>query len=242
MFDCVIVNYNTTLLTNACIRSLKNTGTSCRITVFDSSDEEPLELYEDGVNVIDNTKGQVIDFKKFLDQYPNKKPSSTNWASPRHSKTIDTLFDLFPDGFVHLDSDIIVKRNLDELFNPNYAACASYIPARIVRNKPSLRFPRLHPCVMYINVPMCKEHNIRFFDDRRNMGLTRTPKMDTGCSFLQDIEKNHLPIKIINAEDYVAHLHMGSWKRETRLIKKFILTNMKYLEGLDEECLDTFSK
>ena len=68
--EVAIVHFNTPELTEACIMSVrKHGGMDYHITVFDNSDQRPFTANMEGVTVIDNTKGQVIDFNKELAKY-----------------------------------------------------------------------------------------------------------------------------------------------------------------------------
>jgi hypothetical protein len=60
-----IVSYNTPELIAAAIMSLrKHGGQDWRVVVFDNSDERPFTCKMKNVEVVDNTKGQIIDFDK----------------------------------------------------------------------------------------------------------------------------------------------------------------------------------
>ena len=70
-----IIHFNTPELTEAAILSLrKQTGMRYDVTVFDNSDRRPFTPKMEGVTVVDNTKGQVIDFEKELEKYPTLYP------------------------------------------------------------------------------------------------------------------------------------------------------------------------
>ena len=58
------VNFNTPELTRAAILSLWKHTPGCQVTVFDNSDRLPFGTM-DGVRVIDNTRGRVVDFLDF---------------------------------------------------------------------------------------------------------------------------------------------------------------------------------
>jgi hypothetical protein len=229
VIDCIIVNYNTSDLTNSCIKSLIHSNTPCNIWVFDNSDEEKLQLCNKSVRLIDNTQGQIINFEELIYKYRSRNKSIKAFGSAKHSKTIDTLFDVFPNGFIHLDSDTIVKQNLTYLWDPDFIVCGKYVPPKEDPEAPWRIYPRIAPWVMYVNVPMCKEHNIRFFDPYRNAKLTNTPIMDTGASFYQDIKKQKLPIKLIDDKLFVKHLLGGSHSRTEEDKIKFINKNSIYL-------------
>jgi hypothetical protein len=59
-----------------------------------------------GVQVIDNTHGQVIDFDKELEAFPHRFGTFNNFASDKHMMSIQKLWDLLPDGFLLINLDI----------------------------------------------------------------------------------------------------------------------------------------
>ena len=209
-----IVNFNTTELTQCAIRSLWKHTPDCKITVFDNSDTSPFG-HMDGVTIFDNTKGQLIDFHEFLSHYPNRRPSKNGWASAKHAKTIDYLFDLFPGGFVLMDSDILIKRDISDLFDEEHLFVGKMKEGGGDRNN---RNPRLLPFLCWLNVTMCVENHIRFFDGERNWKLDcggPDTWYDTGGSFLQDCLDSGLPVRYIDIDDYMIHFYGGSYKHKS---------------------------
>lgn len=208
-----IVNYNTPELTTAAVRSLLRETPDCKVTVFDNSDSRPF-VPVDGVEVIDNTEGQYIDFIKFLAKYPSKMHTVNNWGSAKHSCTVDYLFSLYPDGFVLMDSDVLVKKDISIFFDDTVLFSGKVREAMPGKND---RVPRLLPFLCWINVPMCLVNGIRYFDDRRSWKLYHTPPSrwyDTGASFLEDCRKSGLPIKDIDINNFIIHLYGGSYKNK----------------------------
>ena len=116
-----IVHYNTPELIEAAILSLrKHGGEDYEVTIFDNSDRRPFTKQMDGVRVIDNTSGQVIDFDAELAKYPEREPRfamQSNYGSFKHIITIQKLFELLPDGFLLMESDIIIKQSVDHMFD-----------------------------------------------------------------------------------------------------------------------------
>ena len=208
MKDVAIVNYNTPELTIAAIRSLWKHTPDCRVTVFDNSDTRPFPGME-GVTVLDNTKGQLIDFKAMLDRYPNKRPTTSNWGSEKHIASIELLFSYFPDGFLLLDSDVLVKKDVSCFFDPQYAWIGE------VDRHPlySAHSIRVLPMILWINVPMCNEAGVHFCHEGMvfMMSYTSTPYYDTGGSFYFDCLKAGLPGKEIKKNDYIEHLGHASF-------------------------------
>ena len=210
--NVVIVNFNTQKLTECAIRSLNKQTPGCKVYVFDNSDKYPFVNGFDNVDVIDNTKGQLIDFDQILDQYQDKYPCpENNYGSARHCLTIDKCFDLFPDGFLLMDSDVLVKKDVSVFFDDSSAWVGL---VEIHKNRWNIPLPRVLPYLCYINVRMLSENGIRYFNGEKMWFLSRTrPNMlyDTGCWFFEDCLCHKLPENHINIDDFILHLHHGSW-------------------------------
>lgn len=210
--DVVIANFNTQRLTEAAIRSLNKHTQGCKIHVFDNSTREPFVNKFDNVDVIDNTRGQVVNFDAMLAEYPDKYPTpENNYGSAKHCKTIDVCFDLFPDGFMLMDSDVLVKQDISGLFD---ASCVWTGSIEAHGSRFSITLPRVVPFLCYINVPMCREHGIRYFHPQKMWALTRKyPDIayDTGCWFYEACEKEQLPKNVVAINDYIIHFGHGSW-------------------------------
>ena len=78
--NILIVHYNTPELTTATVLSIRKHTPGCRIIIFDNSNMRPFPAME-GVEIIDNTRRQVIDFDKWLAGYPDKLTTAANWAA-----------------------------------------------------------------------------------------------------------------------------------------------------------------
>lgn len=212
--NVVIVNYNTQELTDATIMSLNRHTPGCKVFVFDNSDKKPFVNTFGNVEVIDNTKGQFIDFNQMLDEYPDRVIETwvgSNYGSAKHCKTVDICCDLFPDGFLLMDSDILVKKDITPFFD------ASCIWTGLVGNHTSrwgITVPRVLPYICYINVPMMREHGIRYFNGDKMYALTdREPDKayDTGAWFYEDCNNHGLPGHDLQINDYILHFDHGSW-------------------------------
>ena len=179
----------------------------CEFTVFDNSDRRPFQGM-DGVRVLDNTHGQLVNFDEMLDKYPNKIPTACNWGSEKHIASVDYMWDLFPDGFVLADSDILVKRDISDFFDKEMAWVGG------IEWTPRFWFQsiRLFPFLLWINTPMCNERGIRFFHEGMvyKMSHNGHPYYDTAGSFLHDCNNAGLPGKEINIDDYILHFGAAS--------------------------------
>lgn len=218
-----IVNYNTPELTAAAILSLrKHGGKDWRVVIFDNSDEKPFIKKMKKVEVVDNTKGQIIDFEKELAKYPNKVPEcgvdgKCVFGSDKHMMSIQALFDILPDGFLLMDSDILLKQNVEFMFQEGQCV-VGHIQTRD-KSKNPYGIDRLVPMLCYINVPMCKACGISYWDPNRSWqlhGKTKNSWYDTGASFLEDVKshKRGARGRRIDIVPLMEHLKSGSWRNE----------------------------
>lgn len=217
-----IIHYNTPELTEACIKSLRlHGGEGYRVVLFDNSDRRPLKKRMKGVKRIDNTHGQVIDFEKELGKYPDKEEKYaklSNFGSAKHIMTVQKLWELLPEGFILLESDTLVVRDIGELWQEEYAAVG-----KVQWHQPGnkYRIPRFLPFLLYMNVPKLVENGARFFDPERCWALqkgvfTRGNWYDTGAALLEDVRKGkpELVGRVVSIERYIVHYKGGSWKKD----------------------------
>ena len=217
-----IIHFNTPELTEACILSIrKHGGKDYRVVVFDNSDERPFRVQMPGVEVIDNTQWQLIDFDKLLSAFPQRNASigcanGCDFASVRHMRTVQELWRLLPDGFVLVESDVLIKRNIDEFFRDEY----SFV-AYVQRQQPHNPFGigRILPMLCWLNVPKFVVEGVQYFDPNRTYGLKadrndRTNWYDTGASLLEDVLSHRPRLKglHIDIREYVEHFGSGSWR------------------------------
>ena len=208
----VVINFNTQKLTEAAIRSLNKHTPDCDVFVFDNSTKEPFVNTFDNVSVIDNTKGQYIDFESILAEYPDKYPTpENNYGSAKHCMTVDFCFDMFPDGFLLMDSDVLIKKDITSLFD---ASCAWVGKMELHHNRWNYLLPRVLPYICYFNVPLLSKYGIRYFNGEKMWALShRHPDMwyDTGCWFYEACNEKSLPVYHTEINNYILHLKHGSW-------------------------------
>ena len=146
--DIVTVHYNTPDMMECMIRSL-NMRTVCKIHVFDNSDDYPFENKFNNVEVIDNTKGQIINFDKWLERFPERRTSRRcNFGSAKHCKTVEICFDMFPKGFILMDSDVLVKKDITPFWDESKA----WVGEVIIDRPKELRIQRVAPfCCFRLN-------------------------------------------------------------------------------------------
>ena len=217
-----IIHFNTPELTEACILSIrKHGGRGYRVVVFDNSDERPFRVQMPGVEVIDNTQGQLIDFDKLLSAFPQRNASigcakGCDFASVRHMRTVQELWRLLPDGFVLVESDVLIKKPIDEFFREEY----SFV-AYVQRHQPHNPFGigRILPMLCWFNVPKFVAEGVQYFDPNRTYGLKanrndRTNWYDTGASLLEDVLSHRPRLKglHIDIREFVEHFGSGSWR------------------------------
>lgn len=131
-----IIHFNTPELTEAAILSLrKHGGEDYKVVVLDNSTNvdfpaidglparkmkaRPFTKKMKGVKRIINTKGQVIDFQKLLAEYPHKNPRHSmcnDWGSTKHIWSVQKLWEIIPEGFVLMESDVLLKKINRQLF------------------------------------------------------------------------------------------------------------------------------
>jgi len=213
-----IVHYNTPELTAATVRSLNKHTQDCRIVVFDNSDTKPF-IIPDGFNrfveVIDNTKGQIIGFDVYLSQFPDKETGAinkSNYGSAKHCMSVQWLIEHLEEPFVLMDSDILVRRDISELCNPRYAFVGHIVCN--TRQRFGLEIYRVEPFLCYINTPKIKVNGVTYFNSNYMWALShKTPnnRYDTGAWFFKDCCQHNLPYLNVNITPYMIHLGHGSW-------------------------------
>ena len=216
-----IVHYNTPELTQATILSLrKHGGMSWRVVVFDNSDKRPFTTTLEGVEIIDNTKGQIIDFEQELAKYPNRQnrfAKVSDYGSVKHMLSVQYLWSVLPDGFVLMDSDILLTRDINFLWNEQFAACGKV--EWFERNSNSKEKNRLCPFLCYMNVSKLTANGARYFDPQRSWWLLPGDVpgnwYDTGASLLEDIIKTKPALVARNYKDLdkcFIHYRSASWR------------------------------
>lgn len=212
MITACIVNHNTQRLTECAIKSLWKHTPESRVVVFDNSDQEPFRAPSGDVEVIDNTRGQIIDFDAELAKYPNKEYSQrnrSNFGSAKHTMSIDWLMDHCTEGFVLADSDVLFRRDITPLVSQRKAAVGS------LQVKSGI--PLLMPVLCWLNVPMLKEHGIRYFNGEKMWALSdRYPfnRYDTGAWLYEELIMHQLSFRDTDINPYILHFGHGSWKEK----------------------------
>lgn len=213
-----VVHYNTPKLTRAAILSLWKHTPGCRVVVFDNSDRLPVggcsewdELRKSPlVTVVDNTEGQLISFGELLEQYPGRQAfdrNMSNFGSAKHTASVDRLFDMLPDGFVLMDSDVLIRQDISPLVDRGAAASGML--------RPNDGVMRLLPLLCWLNVPVLRSHGIRYFNGEKMWALSDVypnNRYDTGAWLLEEVRRCGLRLDEVDVKDYLIHLGHASWK------------------------------
>ena len=221
---CVaIVHYNTPELTHACIGSLVyNSGLAdrLRIVVFDNSDRKPFPEAS-GVSIIDNTHGDYINFEDELAKYPERDRSigcskGCEFGSVKHMMTVQLLWQIIPQGFILMESDIFIKKPITDFVRPEFSFVGY---AQKAQPQNPFNIGRVLPMLCWMNVPLFAKYGVKYFDPTRAYGLlpggrnNRNNWYDTGASLLEDIiaHKPHLRGLHLDIRQYIEHYGSASW-------------------------------
>lgn len=206
-----IVHFNTPEMTRCSIRSLQKHSPGVGIIVFDNSDKRPMEPM-DGVEIIDNTKGQIINFREWLGLFTHKLPSKNDWASAKHCWTVQWLVSKRRNPFILMDSDVLIKQDISTFWDKSQAFVGEIKPHY---TKYDLTVDRVLPFLCFVNVPMMKQEAVSYFNYPKMYALTEARPdcaYDTGCWFLENVKSRRLPYRDISIDPYVVHFGHGSWK------------------------------
>ena len=225
-----IINLNTPELVECCILSIRKQGCEWPIVVFDNSQDltlpagdglpvrtieaHPFKKRMKGVKVIDNTKGHQVDFDKALQAFPDRhKPHGevNLWGSDRHMMTVQKLWELLPDGFILVESDILLKENPQALWREEYSFCG-YVQKQQRGNR--FGRGRILPMLCYFNVPKFRAEGVNYFDPDRSWMLHKgenNPQnwYDTGASLLEDVLSHRPRLKGLHVDIRPMVVHLG---------------------------------
>ena len=219
--NIAIIHFNTPKLTECLIRSINKFTPNSTIYVFDNSDRQPFTYRQDNIKYIDNTRGQIIDFDKWLQKYPNREKSNgkqNKFGSAKHCYTIQKCIETIGENFILLDSDVLLKKDISDLFNSNYIYVGKSEFQTNCKNPAQHKIKRILPFICFINVELCQKYDVHYFNEDYMNGLYTTPEgdlYDTGGGFLKEISKKALSGKEVNINDYIVHYNAGSWRNST---------------------------
>ena len=220
MKQIAIVHYNTPELTEACILSIRKVGCDWPVKVLDNSDARPFRKRMKGVKVLNNRKQQLVNFDQELALYPNKcweLAHKSNFGSVKHMMSVQYLWGILKDGFILVESDVLITQSFEFLWDEQYAACGK---AQWFRGRRK-EHDRLLPWLCYMNVPLLVKNGARYYDPLRSWalqpgGMENTQNWyDTGACLLEDIIKTKpaLTARLYPELDkYYLHYNGGSWR------------------------------
>lgn len=230
--NILIVHYNTPFLTKCLVKSINKFTPGANIYIFDNSNVAPFDSsFLDNVTILDNTRGQYIDFDRWLKKYPKRNNSGgkvNGWGSAKHCVSVEKCMSIIGKNFILLDSDVLLKRDISNIFCPECAYVGEVI------TQPRSTIKRVLPYICFINVEMCKKNNVHYFDENRMHGLMynnvnkAADSYDTGAAFFLNCEK--LPKKSISTEDFIVHYSGASWKEEKEKKYAHELSPIKWAE------------
>ena len=238
-----IIHFNTPELTVACIHSIRKHGCFWPITIFDNSNERPFTKKMAGVTILDNTKGQIVDFKAELDKFPDKNIQiggySAEWPSTKHMLSVQKLWELLPDGF------ILVERY------PGKERTSAYCGMRIRSRgwSPGCRWPSGPSPVADALLSECARaggaNGAKYFDPKRTFGLLADGKdrnnwYDTGGAVvLEDIVKTKpqlVALLYTHITHFYEHYRHGSWRaNNVQAQKNWLEQNRQLWKPVREE-------
>jgi hypothetical protein len=116
------------------------------------------------------------------------------------------------EPFVLMDSDILLKAPIDDMFDDQYTAIGATDSGMNVYG-----ISRLIPFLCYINAPECRRLGLHYFDPDRAWAIIGGKVLygkhyDTGASFNEDLKKcPQAKVKHIDINKKMIHMGSGSW-------------------------------
>jgi hypothetical protein len=130
--------------------------------------------------------------------------------------TVDKLFDILPDGFLLVESDVLIKADITTMWREEYSFTA-YVQRQQRGNK--FGMGRILPMLCYLNVPKFKAEGVRYFDPDRSWMLhpdenDKRNWYDTGASLLEDVLAHRPRLKGLHVDirPMVEHLGGASYR------------------------------
>lgn len=214
-----IIHYNTPTLTECLVESINKHVQGANIFIFDNSDKKPFTKQYDNVKVFNNTKGQIINFEKWLKNYPRRILSggkTNKWGSAKHAYSVEKCMELIKEPFVLLDSDVLIKKDFSCLYDEKMCYVGEVV------NQPKSKIKRVLPFICLLNPKLCFSKKIHYFDEQYMHGL-RVGNMgdcyDTGAALYLLTEKAKGPHRALKVSDYIVHYENGSWLSDANKIR-----------------------
>jgi hypothetical protein len=223
-----IVHYNTPYLTECLVKSINKYTPDCHIYIFDNSDKEPFTYKQDNLTIYDNTQEQIINFNKILNEHPKRyKGTLNNYGSFKHCISIQKCIELINDNFILMDSDVLLKKDISVFYQEDKIFVGDI--ERLTQKKccGNMISERVCPYICFINVNMCKELNITYYNENFMYGLCENDTCaywDTGVYFYKEARK--YDYLLLDIQEYIEHLRSASWGTEKK-VNEWLSKNSK---------------
>ena len=185
-----------------------------KVVVLDNSNQQRFLLRSNligkDVQIIDNTKMQVIDFKKI---HKNIKSSTQNFAAFDHTFSMQFLMNACQTKkLVILDSDTIVVNDFDFLLDDVHAIVSDVQQSWFSQTDKLNKKTRFIPFVQMLNIEMLRNKGISYFQlGKIQCGMSQSSQQyDTGSWLYEQASQKKIPVKQICFAQYVKHLFSGS--------------------------------
>ena len=197
------------------------TNTTAGKTAGTTASEDVMREALGEVEIIDNSRGQLVDFEAELARWPKKKKDSeerlAHFGSAKHMMSVEWLIQHMEGPFILADSDILLKRPIDDMFDESVTACGFIDPGW---NNPDA-IKRLWPMLCFINAPECRRLGIHYYDGTRCWGISGGGKSscwyDTGAAFLEDIKRTDgATLRQVDIRERMEHMWSGSWREKDK--------------------------
>lgn len=210
----LLINKDTKLLTDACIKSLSRFLTDDdRIVVWDNSEHQP--YFNTAATVIDNTRKDYIDFDYILSQYPDRDKSLgrySKFGSFKHCISVERALNILGCEVILCDTDILFKKDPHGLIDPSKIAVGKTM--MWCWGVGWISTLKMAPWLCYLNYPMMVENGITYYNQDRIVGLYSDgigENYDTGGWLMKQIEDKHLPYTNVDIDEYCVHFKGASY-------------------------------
>ena len=214
-----IVHYNTPELTECLIKSINKFTPDCQIYVFDNSDKFPFVYRQSNITYLDNTNGQIINFSEWIKKYPQHCGFC---YSAKHCYTIQKCIEIIGKPFILLDSDVLLKCDVSELWDEELAFVGHLSDSK----------KRVYPFICFLNPQLLDRYGIKYFDDTRMLELNGRGEniaKDTGATLY--LAKDKIPHGEIDYNDFIVHYGGGSYgERAFKMLHRGQISKDEWVE------------
>ena len=218
-FDFYICNFNTTCMTNECIKSIRQFYNNT-IYILDNSNKEKFSTDISNVIVIDNYEDKLLNITNEIQTLSSDIAANHNgFASWKHSYSIGWIINHANNNFMLMDSDTKLIKNFDDIFN-NIDDDIATICDLEIHNQFSQRTKctwahktRFMPIFQFFNINnLTTKTHVKNYHNTSYIFGSKFGNYDTGAYFYEYCTNNNVKYKKINHLDYVYHKNHGSWQ------------------------------